>query len=34
LELKSVVDKEELANGFDQIGLKRCANFVMGLKED
>lgn len=34
LELKSVVDKEELSNGFDQIGLKRCANFVMNLKED
>jgi hypothetical protein len=34
LELKSVDDKEALASEFDKIGLKRCAGFVLSLKED
>ena len=34
LELKSVLDKEDLANEFEKIGLKRCAGFIMNLKED
>ncbi len=34
LELKSVDDKESLSHEFEKIGLRRCASFILSLKED
>lgn len=34
LELKNVMEKEELSLNLERIGLKRCASFVLNLKED
>ncbi len=34
LELKSVEDKETLADEFRQLELQKCSDFIMGLKED
>ncbi len=33
LELKTVVDKEELADEFKALGLNRCSEFVLSLEE-
>ena len=34
LEWKTVENKEELAAAFDEIGFKKCAEFVRKLNED
>lgn len=34
LELKSIDDKDELAEGFEKLGLQRCSKFIASLKED
>jgi hypothetical protein len=34
LELKNVMDKEELSLSVERIGLKRCASFIANIKED
>ena len=34
LEFKSVEDKEELAAEFGKLGLMRCRDFILNLRED
>lgn len=34
LELKNVLEKDELSLSVERIGLKRCASFIANLKED